>query len=540
MLIIETTYNAQEKLWHGEDMEDIYDADQTIGELVFNALKENPTNVCQVCDSTSYIYLGRYCGQTLAMCIRLAQHFRDAGLTHEHIVGIVSSNNIHDTHVMFACLFNATPFHAVSPHQAPDVIAALFAITRPRLIFCDGNDYELIKAATRDWQPTICTLINHIAEVPKIEDHLKPTTSESAFAPRKLVLGANQTMGIICTSGTTGLPKAVTLSNAQLVLIGNTVGTREIIFSNAAIDWISGIKVVLTATVNGATRIVSNRTFSAERLVEIVRQHQVTACHLTYDQMSQVFNSALATTEHLCSLQAITYGGGWVPAKLVRAAQRVLEHTIFVCIYGTSETDIVAVALNPEVDNLVGKLVPGKSVRIVSEQGAYLGPKQIGEIVIQTNQAWSGYYGNAAQTAQTRDSAGWFYMGDLGYFDDDNNLYVIDRKKDALCYKGHRYTPNDIERIIVELPQVQAVCVVGIRDELQNEAAGALVVKQPDTLLSEQQVVRHVARRVSVEHKQLHAGVLFVDKLPYNANGKLMRNAAKDLFYERRLPRASL
>ncbi|XP_060655036.1 uncharacterized protein LOC132790508 [Drosophila nasuta] len=537
MLIIETTYNEEEKLWHGDDMEVFYDTDITIGDVIFNALKENPKNICQVWHEKNEVIS---CEETLTMSVRLAQYFKDSGFTHEHVIGILSRNNVHDTHVMFACLFNATPFHAVNPLLEPDVIAALYAITKPKLIFCDGNDYELIKSITLEWNPIICTLINHIANVPKIEDHFRPTTTENSYNPTKLVIGENQTMGIICTSGTTGLPKAVTLSNAQLVLIGNTGGTKEVIFTNTAIDWISGIKTVLISTVSGAPRIVSNQLFSSERLVEIIKKHEVTVCHMSNWQFQDVFHSPLATVENLSSLQIITYGGGWVSANLVRAAQRTLPNTFFICLYGTSETDVVAAAINPSVDNFVGGLLPRKSVRILSEQGTYLGHNEIGEIIIKTNQNWSGYYGNAEQTAKTLDSDGWFYMGDLGYFDSDNNLYVVDRKKDLLRYKSFHYAPNDIEKIIMELPEVQSVCVVGIRDKLYNDAAGALIVKQPNSLLSEQQVIRHVAKRISVEYKQLHAGVKFVDTLPHNINGKLLRKVATEIFNNVQIPKAAL
>lgn len=120
-------------------------------------------------------------GEALKLSIRLAQYFRDEGLTHEDVVGILSRKNIHEAHVIFACFFNATPFHAVNSNLEPDVIAALYAITKPKLIFCDGNDYKVIKSMTLEWNPKICTLNNHIANVPKIGDHLGPTSSENFY-----------------------------------------------------------------------------------------------------------------------------------------------------------------------------------------------------------------------------------------------------------------------------------------------------------------------------------------------------------------------
>ncbi|XP_034478078.1 4-coumarate--CoA ligase 1-like [Drosophila innubila] len=536
-MLFETTYNEQEKLWQGAQVDLIFEPHITIGDFVFKAFKDNPANNCQIWHEKDQVVTNE---EALKFSIRLAQYFRDEGLTHKDVVGVLTRNNIHEAHVLFACFFNATPFHAVNPNLEPDAIAALYAITKPKLIFCDGNDYEFIKSITVEWNPKICTLINHIANVPRIEDHLEPTSTENVYTPKRLVLGADQTMGIICTSGTTGIPKAVTLSNAQLVLLATSGGTNDVIFTGTSFDWISAIKTALIGVVSGAPRIVSTKPFSVERYVEIVRKHKVTTCHLSHWQFQEVFSSPLATPENLSSLQIIAYGGGWVSASVVQRAQRILENAVFVFLYGTTETDMISTAINPTEDNLVGFLMPTRSVRILNEQGDFLGPNEIGEIVIKTNQNWNGYYGNAEQSANTRDSNGWFHMGDLGYFDSDNNLYVVDRKKNLLKYKSIHYTPNDIEKIIMEMLEVYAVCVVGIRDKFFNEIAGALIIKKSNSLLSEQQVIQYVAKRIPVEYKQLHAGVRFVDSLPLNHNGKILRNVAKEMFQQLRIPKASL
>lgn len=83
-----------------------------------------------------------------------------------------NASNPYESQVLFACLFNATPFHNVTAHLEPDAIIAIYAISKPNIVFCDGCDYALIKRATRDWQPTIVTLDNHVTNVLKIEDIL--------------------------------------------------------------------------------------------------------------------------------------------------------------------------------------------------------------------------------------------------------------------------------------------------------------------------------------------------------------------------------
>lgn len=286
--------------------------------------------------------------------------------------------------------------------------------------------------------------------------------------------------------------------------------------------------------------MICSQPFSVESLVEIIRKWQVTYLYVSHWQFNALFNSPLATAESLASLQFVQYSGGWVSAGVVQAAQRIIESTIFVYVYGTTETDGISICLNPEAENLVGALLPGVHVQIVNDAGRQLEHNEVGEILIKTNQKWNGYYGNPVQTAQTLDSEGWFHMGDIGYFDKDNRLYLVDRKKDLLKYQSMHYTPNEIEKVIVELPEVQEVCVVGIKDPLYGDAAGALIVRKPNSLLSEKQVIGHVAKRISVQYKQLHAGVRFVDKIPVNINGKVLRNAAREMFNNSAITKAKL
>ncbi|EDW02160.1 GH20051 [Drosophila grimshawi] len=537
MSLIDTYYNEQQKLWYGPENVLFADATTSIGEVVYQALKADPTNICQTSHDNGKVLTN---AETLTAAIRIAQFLKAEGLSHEDIVGIIAKSDIHVTDVLLACFFNTTPVHAVNPLLETSTIAALYGITKPKLIFCDGCNYELMKTLTKDWKPRIITLSDHIVNVLRIEELLKATNTENSYVPCKLVHGGDQTMAIVCSSGTTGLPKAVTLTNSQLLLISPTSGINDVVYTTASLDWLTAIKCLLSSILNGAARIVSSQPITTQLTVEIIKKWKVTYCYLSHWQFNELFASPLATTENLSSLQFVQYSGGWVSPGVVHSAKRVLESTIFVCVYGTTETDGISLCLNAEMENLVGALLPGISARIVSEQGVYLNHNEIGEILVKTTQNWNGYYGNPEQTAQTLDSDGWFHMGDLGYFDNDNQLYLIDRKKDLLKYKSMHYTPNEIEKIIIELPAVQQVCVVGIKDKFYGDAAGALIVRKAGCHLTEQQVINHVAKRISVHYKQLHAGVRFVNRIPVNFNGKLLRNVASEMFEDAKLPKAKL
>lgn len=185
-----------------------------------------------------------------------------------------------------------------------------------------------------------------------------------------------------------------------------------------------------------------------------------------------------------------------------------------------------------------GQPIPGIRIRIVDKQGVSQRHNQIGEIYVHTGLGWKGYYGNPEESRRVQDPDGWFHTGDLGYFDEQNFLFVVDRIKEVLKSHNRSYWPSEIERVISELSQVQQVCVVGIYNEQVGDEAGALVVRCPESTISGQEIVDHVARRMPEVQNHLHAGVHFTDKLPVNANGKTMRMEARDLFMAYRALRA--
>ncbi|ALC42705.1 CG4563 [Drosophila busckii] len=524
MSLAETIYDEQAQLWHGPERTAAFDASISIAEHIYNALKEQPTHTYQIKHAAASNQVVSK-AQTLSAAIRLATFLEAEGLSHQHVVGIIARNSPEVTQLIFACLFNATPFHAVNPAQDAHAIAAIYAITKPKFIFCNGKDYKRIAQATKQWKPVI------IAIEEQMQNILGTAEENQHYRPQQLVEGAAQIMAIICSSGTTGLPKAVTLTNAQLCQVAPYGSSDDVVYTTAGYDWLTGIKTLLANTLYGASSVVSSAAFSVPSIQQLIRQHKVSICHMSHWQFNELFTSALVDPAALASLQLIVYGGGWVAAKLVQRARELLESTHLLGIYGTTETDIVAVCVNATEDNLAGMLLPGVSLRIVNAAGENLGLHQVGEVLIKTNLSWRGYCNNAAATAQTLDAQGWYHMGDLGYFDEQQYLYIVDRKKDVLKFKGMQYTPNEIERVIRQLPQVLHVCVVGMRHELYGDMAGALIVKQPLSALTAPQVALHVAQSLP-QHKQLHAGVLFVPQLPVNANGKLLRAVAKQMFQQ--------
>jgi len=133
------------------------------------------------------------------------------------IVGIIARNTTHIFAVAYGCFFSGIAFHALNVNYEQERIEQLFDITKPKIIFCDGDEYEKVKVATEKLNVKIVTMRNSKKGSISIEEVLT-TPVEENFQPVRLEQGINQTAAIVCTSGTTGPPKAVTISNSSLLL----------------------------------------------------------------------------------------------------------------------------------------------------------------------------------------------------------------------------------------------------------------------------------------------------------------------------------
>lgn len=307
------------------------------------------------------------------------------------------------------------------------------------------------------------------------------------------------------------------------------VNTETVIYCGSSLDWYSGLLNFLYSVGDGCTRIIPDKPYSAEYILELVAKYKINFISCAPRHASELVSCPQATPERLASVYIVAVGGGWIPPVTLGKLQKLIKTGVIYFGYGTTEFGgVCAGAYNEKFGNTVGKLNSGIKMRIVDENGKNLGYEKVGEVYVNHGRKWNGYYGNPLETQRMQDSLGWFHTGDLGYFDEHNNLYIVDRKKEVYKCLGMQYGPSDIEAAIAELPDVNEVCVVGIYDEKYGDAPAAMVVKRPGSTLSADQIKQHVAKRLVANYKQLHGGVYFASELPQTASGKVLRRAVKE------------
>lgn len=353
-------------------------------------------------------------------------------------------------------------------------------------------------------------------------------------------------LNIIYSSGTTGLPKGIVHNHAgrrdwayDLAIAlryhchSKTLLTLGL-YSN--ISWVA----MLTTLLAGGTVVIHSQ-FDSEQFLATVEQESITHTAMVPIQFQRI----LEHLEHdskvwdLSSMQAMMSCGSPLHAEL---KQRIFTH--FDCgiieLYGLTEG--VITTIEPEQSegrwSSVGKPLIGTDIRIVSDNDEELGANQSGEIVSRGRITMPGYLNrpDANQEASYIDSQGqlWLRTGDIGYVDDDGFLFIVDRKKDMILSGSQNIYPQDIEAIMIQHPSVNDVAVIAAASQRWGETPMALVVLNPASSEDEHTILDWANSRLGKQ--QRIADVVFIEELPRNPNGKVLKRELRNSFSDKAYP----
>ncbi|XP_053678597.1 probable 4-coumarate--CoA ligase 1 [Anopheles nili] len=555
-----TSYDAATQCWHGQYRPPILNPAANLGPVLLNVLERTPHKPAQLNADNGTILT---CIELRRRSVRFAQFLNTAGFRQDEVVALIARNSDNVAPVAFGCFLAGVPLNTLDPAFSVAEVAHVLRLTRPKFVVGDLDAIAVVREAAGlvelsfdrpfgvllsgdDPLPDDCFHVGELLECTGAQDD-PARLKEDAFVPLYHGDSAKLTGTIVCSSGTTGLPKAVRLSHAQLIAGYQRISQLdrdETILCFSTLYWISGVQMLLTGVLNGIRRVITAKRGTPERTIDLCNRYGVTLLLVTPALASDIVR-ALAPTGQLPSVRLFAIGGSAVPVGLRTVInQRVLVSGKGRCFvgYGTSETGSISYELIPRGDS-VGFLLPGVTAKIVDETGQSLGPGESGELLVRPVYPFLGYHSDSLATHAVLDEDGFVRTGDIAYFDDAGFLYLVDRKREILKYDNYQIAPAELESRIGELTGVRQVVVIGLTnsDRPYNDRATALIVRmdnddgRPD-LLTEQRVVEHCARtpdgQIRPVHKHLHGGVIFVEQLPMTVSGKVMRGAAKQLATE--------
>ena len=333
------------------------------------------------------------------------------------------------------------------------------------------------------------------------------------------------------TSGTTGLPKGAVLSHININAMQTTGpfswhADSDISLVVMPLFHIAGSAWALSPMNAGVTCIVMEDV-DPGLVLHHIGQDGVTKVLFVPAVILFLLQHPDCGKTDFSSLKLVTYGASPIPLDLLQQAVKVMGCD-FMQLYGMTEAT-GAVSYLPTEDHDpegtprmrgVGIPIPPTELRVVDPGGNDLPPGEVGEIIIRSPQVMLEYWARPEATAEAvRD--GWYWSGDAGFFDEDGYLYMHDRIKDMIISGAENVYPAEVESCLFEHSGVADVGVIGIGDETWGEVVRACVVKAPGAEVSEQELIDFARDRIA--HFKCPSSVVFVDELPRNPSGKILK-----------------
>ncbi|OAP57905.1 hypothetical protein AYL99_08643 [Fonsecaea erecta] len=366
----------------------------------------------------------------------------------------------------------------------------------------------------------------------------------------------DRTLALNYSSGTTGVPKGVEITHKNY--ISNTLQVQHLSqldpdyqVRNARASWLCflplyhayGQTFYIASAFNREIPVYVMPKFDFIQFLEYTQKFRVTDYTLVPPIAVMLAKHPAVEKYDLSSIENIGSGA----APLGRDVSEQVEQRIgtglnFKQGYGMTECTCSILGWAPReisLTNSVGQLTANCEAKIMTEDGASeitsRGPSAVGELWCRGPNIMKGYWRNPEATAATLTPDGWLKTGDIAYVDEDMRFFIVDRKKELIKVKGNQVAPAELEALLLEHPGIADAAVIGMPTEDGDEKPRAFVVRQPGphgANLTEELVKQFVEGKV-VRYKRLAGGVEFVDAIPKNPSGKILRRYLRDATRER-------
>nr|XP_039267272.1 4-coumarate--CoA ligase 1-like [Styela clava] len=470
-------------------------------------------------------------GEIANTTVKCASALARRGLKKGDIVATCASNSPEYVIVLLAAAACGATITTCNPMYTEHEIKHQFQHSEPKMAFVIPGAYESVKnvAAVVPSLEKIYT-IGKIAGVESFDD-LISNDNGSAFPRNVQIDPCEDILFLPYSSGTTGLPKGVMLTHHNFISCItmckiNPGFNSDSIYSVLPLFHIYGLLVAFVALDQGLKHVLDVR-FNLENWFQCIEKYKVTRFSSVPPMLLAIAKSPLLEKYDLSSLLTISSGAAPLPREVASILASKLNCPVS---QGWGLTECVPITMaNLQITpyNSVGSVCANTKIKVIDiETGAELGAYKNGELCVKGPQIMKGYFKNPTATTRTIDSDGWLHTGDIGYYDDNEMIFIIDRLKELIKYKGFQVAPAELEEVLVAHPKIADAAVVGIPDFQAGELAKAYVVPK-DPSLTKDEIHKYIAGQLS-KYKHLYGGIEFRDYIAKSATGKILRRVLRE------------
>lgn len=476
--------------------------------------------------------------------------YADVELTSRKVASSLHNHGINKGDVIMILLPNSPEF--VYTFMGASYLGAISTMANP---FFTGP--EIIKQAKASHAKIIITQASHAPKVKQYADensikvftiddppqgclHFSELLKGDENSLPEVEISPDDVVALPYSSGTTGLPKGVMLTHkGQVTSVAQQVDgenpnlwihSEDVIICVLPLFHVYSLNSILLCGLRAGAAILIMQKFDVVPFLELIQKYKVTIGAVVPPIVLTIANNEETVDKYdLSSIRTVMSGAAPLGKELEDTVRNKFPNAKLGQGYGMTEAGPVlsmclAFAKEPfEIKSgACGTVVRNAEMKIVDpETGLSLPANQRGEICIRGDQIMKGYLNDPESTKSTIDSEGWLHTGDIGLIDDDSELFIVDRLKELIKYKGFQVAPAELEALLLTHPEISDAAVVPMKNEAAGEVPVAFVVKTNGSSLTEDDIKQFVKKQV-VFYKRIDR-VFFIDSIPKSPSGKIGR-----------------
>lgn len=459
----------------------------------------------------------------------LACGFAASGVKVGDRIAILVSNRVEFVIALVAALKAGAVSVALNPRLSASEIGYIVRDAAPRAVIFENGTREAVRGAEVPEDIVRICVDSPAAPGELLWDQLLVSDGELPDIPPDF-----DDCLISYTSGTTGKPKGAIITQANYIVSNGYINAQQMgicerdrILTTTPLAHRTAFSRLINMLCLGSTVVVMPR-FDAQEATRLIETESVTVLGIVPTVGRLLLPEIEADPARFDSVRLAVVAGEAFPVELKVRLQRALPRIKLYAFFGMTELGALTI-LGPEEQVTkaasVGRVNPGAEVRIVDDALADVAPGEAGEILVRSGApgrflTMRGYFNNPQATAEAMTN-GWLRTGDIGRFDSDGYLYIVDRKKDMVISGGYNIYSKEVEATILEIEGVEDVAVIGVPDAIYGEAVAAFIEVGKGAAPEASRVVEHCRARIASYKKPRI--VRFVERLPRNGTGKVLK-----------------